>query len=49
MNFFNAEIRDYQTPEILRCPIEKVILKIKILDEGESDYEKIHMSKIILN
>ncbi|EAR92519.2 nucleic acid helicase, putative (macronuclear) [Tetrahymena thermophila SB210] len=42
--FFMAEIKDYQTPEILRCPIEKVILKIKILDEGESDYQKIHLS-----
>ncbi|KAL4503894.1 hypothetical protein ABPG72_022524 [Tetrahymena utriculariae] len=42
--FYLAEIKDYQTPEILRCPIEKVILKIKILDEGESDYKKIHLS-----
>ncbi|KAL4502593.1 hypothetical protein ABPG73_014350 [Tetrahymena malaccensis] len=45
--FYLAEIKDYQTPEILRCPIEKVILKIKILDEGESDYQKIHLSKQI--
>ena len=36
-DFFHNEIEDFSSPELVRTPLEKLILKIKVWDCGEPD------------
>ena len=35
--FFSERMREYSECEMLRCPLEKIVLKIKKLDQLERD------------
>jgi HrpA-like RNA helicase len=35
--FYNHSMKDYPTPEMQRCPLEKLILQVKLWDKYEPE------------